>query len=110
MKKSTAIASQIESNAFKIIEALYRHQHYIESHDPIQSGYRIRLGCGLVITMYRTQKILVQGTLKMKRPDLYLRQLIPLLPPHTNWQIPQVRYPGTAIFYASTGHQKGVNL
>jgi hypothetical protein len=83
---------------FALVESLLRNEFVVDAHDPIPYGYRIRLDCGLVITMYTSGRTMVQGSTGMSYPQGYLQALIPLLPIETSWNIKEVRYPAVAKF------------
>lgn len=83
----------IYAKPFALVESLLRNEFVVDAHDPIPYGYRIRLDCGLVISMYTSGRILVQGRTNMSYPQGYLQALIPLLPIETNWDIKEIRNP-----------------
>ncbi len=88
----------IYAKPFALVESLLRNEFIVDAHDPIPYGYRIRLDCGLVITMYTSERTMVQGSTGMSYPQGYLQALIPLLPIETSWNIKEVRYPAVAKF------------
>lgn len=83
----------IYAKPFALVESLLRNEFVVDAHDPIPYGYRIRLDCGLVISMYTSGRTLVQGRTNMSYPQGYLQALIPLLPIETNWDIKEIRNP-----------------
>ena len=88
----------IYGKPFALVESLLRNEFVVDAHDPIPYGYRIRLDCGLVMTMYTSGRTMVQGSTHMSYPQGYLQALIPLLPIETSWNIKEVRYPAVAKF------------
>lgn len=92
------VGLHIYAKPFALVESLLRNEFVVDAHDPIPYGYRIRLDCGLVISMYRSGRTLVQGRTGMSYPQGYLQALIPLLPIETSWNIKEVRYPSVAKF------------
>jgi hypothetical protein len=93
---------------FALVQSLLRNEFVVDAHDPIPYGYRIRLDCGLVITMYTSGRTMVQGSTGMSYPQGYLQALIPLLPIETSWNIKEVRYPTVAKFLRE--HRAGTQV
>ena len=94
------LSPRFQSKVNQLLTELINEDFYIEEHDSIAGGYRIRLGCGMVVSMYeRKGKFMVQGTFDI---DNYgygtLEALIEMLPPYTNWLINEIRKPRFAIF------------
>ncbi len=63
------VGLHIYAKPFALVESLLRNDFVVDAHDPIPYGYRIRLDCGLVISMYRSGRTLVQGRTGMSYPQ-----------------------------------------
>lgn len=83
-KPSTQASFSLKIN--QVLTDLIELDFYIEAHDPFEHGYRIRLGCGIVITLYFSGKTLVQGKLKIESgKEALLKTLVGLLPQRSKW-------------------------
>jgi hypothetical protein len=97
------LSPRFQSKVNQLLTELINEDFYIEKHDLISGWYRIRLGCGMVVSMYeRNGKFMVQGTFDFGNYGYgTLEALIQILPPYTNWLINEIRTPHFAAFIKS---------
>jgi hypothetical protein len=91
MNKQT-ISTRFQSQAYQMVEAFIRSGFQVQEHDPIPYGYKIRLGCKVVITLYESGTILVQGNYDFDRFGSSRFQLLTrILPLSTKWKLGELR-------------------
>ena len=71
----------------ELLKLLKADDFHINKHKEEMHGYKVWLGCKLIICVYKSGKILVQGKFDPHYGEESMRFLIPLLPPETRWMI-----------------------
>jgi hypothetical protein len=69
----------------ELTTALKKEDFKITKQEEQMYGDTVWLGCGFVIAVYHSGKVLVQGKFDRRWGQEALELLIPMLPPHTQW-------------------------
>lgn len=75
----------------ELLNALKTDDFHVNKHAVDTYGYKVWLGCRLVICVYKSGKVLVQGRYDPEWGAESLEHLIPLLPPHTKWMLEETK-------------------
>ena len=71
-----------------IVAALVAEDFYIATKKEIPYGLQIKLGCGAVVNVYSSGKVMVQGKLIPACAEESMPLLVKALPPLTMWMLP----------------------
>lgn len=74
-----------QPSAAVIGRALFNSGLSISRINPIPFGMQLRLGCGVVINVFDSGCVFVQGKVRHATPQLILNTLKQLLPQDTRW-------------------------
>jgi hypothetical protein len=74
-------------NFEEIVAALKADDFQVDRCDEELHGHKITLGCRLIVCVYKSGKIVVQGKYDAQWGAESLEHLIPLLPPNTMWNV-----------------------
>ena len=75
----------------QLLNLLRADDFHVNKHAEDPYGYKVWLGCRLIICVYKSGKIIVQGKYDPRWGAESLEHLIPLLPPHTNWVLDEAK-------------------
>jgi hypothetical protein len=93
----------------ELLTALQKDDFHITKQATQTHGYTIWLGCGFVIAVYQTGKVLVQGKFDRRWGQEAVELLIPMLPPQTQWLFEQATWEPYKSLIAQRQQEKGSN-
>lgn len=91
----------------KLTAALKKDDFHITKQATQTHGYTIWLGCGFVIAVYNSGKVLVQGKFDRRWGQESLKLLLPMLPPNTQWLFEQATREPYKTLIAQRQQEKG---
>ena len=93
----------------ELTTALQNDDFHIKKQATQMYCFTIWLGCGFVIAVYSSGKVLVQGKFDRHWGKESMELLIPLLPPHTQWLFEQATQEPYKTLIAQRQEEKGSN-